>query len=131
MQLSSLKEYLDKHNIKYVTISHSPAYTAQGIAALTHIPGKELAKTVIIKLDGKLIMAVLPASFQVDLGLLKKATKAKAVELRRKTNLKTNFPSVRLARCRHLEMFTDLTSSPMKAWPKTKRSHSMQALTGN
>ena len=81
MQLSSLKEYLDKHNIKYVAISHSPAYTAQGIAALTHIPGKELAKTVIIKLDGRLVMAVLPALFHVDIGLFKQATKAKSVEL--------------------------------------------------
>jgi Ala-tRNA(Pro) deacylase len=92
MQLSSLKEYLDKHNIKYVAISHSPAYTAQGIAALTHIPGKELAKTVIVKLDGKLAMAVLPASFHVDLVLLKKATKAKAVELASENEFKDQFP---------------------------------------
>lgn len=92
MQLSSLKEYLDKHNIKYVAISHSPAYTAQGIAALTHIPGKELAKTVIVKLDGKLVMAVLPASFHVDLRLLKKATKAKAVELASENEFKDQFP---------------------------------------
>jgi Ala-tRNA(Pro) deacylase len=92
MQLSSLKEYLDKHNIKYVAISHSPAYTAQGIAALTHIPGKELAKTVIIKLDGKLVMAVLPASFHVDLELLKKATRAKTVELASEDEFKDQFP---------------------------------------
>ena len=92
MQLSSLKEYLDKHNIKYVVISHSPAYTAQGIAALTHIPGKELAKTVIVKLDGKLAMAALPASFHVDLGLLKKATKAEAVELASENEFKDQFP---------------------------------------
>jgi len=92
MQLSSLKEYLDKHNIKYVAISHSPDYTAQGIAALTHIPGKELAKTVIVKLDGKLAMAVLPASFHVDLVLLKKATKAKAVELASENEFKDQFP---------------------------------------
>jgi Ala-tRNA(Pro) deacylase len=92
MQLSSLKEYLDKHNIRYIAISHSPAYTAQGIAALTHIPGKELAKTVIIKLDGKLVMAVLPASFHVDLTLLKKATKAKAVELASEDEFKDQFP---------------------------------------
>ncbi|MGC2182170.1 MAG: YbaK/EbsC family protein [Terriglobales bacterium] len=92
MQLSSLKEYLDKHNIKYVAISHSPAYTAQGIAALTHIPGKELAKTVIIKRDGKLVMAVLPALFHVDLGLFKQATKAKAVELASENEFKDRFP---------------------------------------
>lgn len=40
MSLARLKQFLDSHNIKYVTISHSVAYTSQGIAALTHIPGK-------------------------------------------------------------------------------------------
>ena len=62
MKLRSIKEYLDKKNIKYAIITHSPAYTAQEIAASAHIPGKQLAKTVVIKLDGKLAIAALPAS---------------------------------------------------------------------
>jgi len=92
MPLSSLREYLDKHNVKYIVISHSPAFTAQGIAALAHIPGKELAKTVIVKMDGRLVMAVLPASFHVDLGLLKKETKAEVVELASEGEFKDRFP---------------------------------------
>jgi len=67
MPVQKLKEFLDSQNIKYVAISHSKAYTAQGIAALTHISGKELAKTVIVELDDALAMVVLPASYQVDL----------------------------------------------------------------
>ena len=54
MPETRLKDFLDKEHVKYVTIAHSPAYTAQEIAALTHTPGKELAKTVIVKIDGKL-----------------------------------------------------------------------------
>ena len=92
MPLSSLREYLDKHNVKYIVISHSPAFTAQGIAALAHIPGKELAKTVIVKMDGRLVMAVLPASFHVDLGLLKTETKAEVVELASEGEFKDRFP---------------------------------------
>jgi len=92
MPLASLTEYLDKHSVKYIVISHSPAYTAQGIAALSHIPGKELAKTVVVKLDGQLTMAVLPASFRVDVGLLKKATNAKHVELASETEFRDRFP---------------------------------------
>lgn len=92
MPLSSLREYLDKYNVKYIVISHSPAFTAQGIAALAHIPGKELAKTVIVKMDGQLVMAVLPASFHVDLGLLRKETKAKVVELASEVEFKDRFP---------------------------------------
>lgn len=92
MALTSLKEYLDSHNIKYVVISHSPAYTAQGIAGLAHIPGKELAKTVMVILDGTLTMTVLPASFRVDLVSLRKATNAKTVSLASEEDFKDRFP---------------------------------------
>ena len=67
MPTQKLQDYLDQHEIQYVTISHSPAYTAQRIAELTRIPGKELAKTVIVKIDDKFAMAVLPASRRVNL----------------------------------------------------------------
>jgi Ala-tRNA(Pro) deacylase len=92
MPVQKLREFLDSHGVKYVTISHSPAYTAQEIAATAHISGKELAKTVIVKLDGTLAMAVLPASYQVDLDLLKEAAKATTVELAREAEFKDKFP---------------------------------------
>jgi Ala-tRNA(Pro) deacylase len=75
MPIHTLKEFLDSHNIKYVVISHSVAYTAQGVAALTHISGKELAKTVIVNIDGVLAMALLPASSHVDLSQLRSAAR--------------------------------------------------------
>ncbi len=61
MPAKRLKEFLDSQNIKYTSIAHSAAYTAQEIAASAHIHGKELAKTVIVKIDGKMAMVVLPA----------------------------------------------------------------------
>ena len=92
MALTRLREYLDSHNVKYVVISHSLAYTAQGVAALTHIPGKELAKTVIVKIDGTLAMAVLPASCQVDLARVKALLGAETVELASEREFKDRFP---------------------------------------
>lgn len=92
MALSSLIEYLDKHHTQYIVISHSPAFTAQGIAASAHIPGKELAKTVMVKLDGKLVMTVLPAAFHVDLELLKQVTGAKAAEIAAEEEFRDLFP---------------------------------------
>jgi Ala-tRNA(Pro) deacylase len=59
-----LKEFLDENKIKYVTVTHSTAYTAQEVAALTHTKGKDFAKTVMVMLDGTLAMAVVPASYQ-------------------------------------------------------------------
>jgi len=92
MPTRKLKEFLDNRSVKYVTISHSTAYTAQEIAALVHIPGKELAKTVMVKLDGKMAMAVLPASHKVDVGKLKVLANARSVELAPEAEFKTMFP---------------------------------------
>jgi Ala-tRNA(Pro) deacylase len=76
-----LREFLDKNHVKYVRVSHSPAFTAQEIAASAHISGKEVAKTVVVKVDGDIAMAVLPASRQVDFRGLAKAIGAKEVGL--------------------------------------------------
>ena len=92
MPINRLKQFLDVEGIKYVVISHSVAYTAQGIAALTHIPGKEVAKTVIVTIDGKYAMAVLPASRQLDLALLRVAAHAKTVSVAYESEFKSRFP---------------------------------------
>jgi Ala-tRNA(Pro) deacylase len=92
MAAKKLKEFLDSNNIKYITIGHSPAYTAQEIAASAHISGKELAKTVMVKIDGKMAMTVLPASHKVDFNLLKKATGAEEVELAGEQEFENMFP---------------------------------------
>ncbi|HYL11952.1 MAG TPA: YbaK/EbsC family protein [Terriglobales bacterium] len=92
MPLTRLKEFLDSQKIKYVAISHSLAYTAQGIAALTHTPGRELAKTVIIRIDGAMAMAVVPASSHVDLSHLRLTLGANNVELATEEEFKDRFP---------------------------------------
>lgn len=92
MPVSRLKEFLDLNHVPYITISHSPAYTAQGIAASAHVKGKELAKTVMVKVDGKLAMAVLPAPYKVDFGLLRKHLKSNKVELATEQEFEKVFP---------------------------------------
>ena len=83
MPAAKMQEFLDDQGIKYTSIQHSPAYTAQEVAACAHDSGKELAKTVMVRLDGQRAMAVLPASRQVDAELLKKLAAAKEVSGRR------------------------------------------------
>ena len=81
MVLKKLTEFLDSHAIRYTVLRHSQAFTAQEIATAAHIPGKELAKTVIVKVDGRMMMAVVPASDMVDFKSLKKVLGATRVEL--------------------------------------------------
>lgn len=96
MPVKKLKEYLDQNKVKYVSITHSPAFTAQEIAATAHIPGKDLAKTVMVKLDDRMAMVVLPASYQVDFDLLKNAAGAKRAELATEAEFKGLFPECEL-----------------------------------
>src|SRR3989338_9772557 len=92
MPVKRLKEFLDSHNIKYVTISHSRAFTAQETATSAHIPGKELAKTVMVKMNGTMAMAVLPASYKIDFDLLKKVAGVGMVVLASEREFKDMFP---------------------------------------
>lgn len=91
MPVRQLREFLDNNRIKYVNLTHSVAYTAQEIAALMHIKGRELAKTVIVKVDDGLAMAVLPASFHVSLELLKQGTRANRVSLASEGDFRARF----------------------------------------
>jgi len=96
MPIRKLTEFLDQNRTRYVRISHSPAYTAQEIAASAHVPGRELAKTVIVKLDGRMAMVVLPASYQIDLEQLRRATGAHEVELASENEFRGMFPECEL-----------------------------------
>ena len=96
MPLTKLRSFLDENNVRYTLLSHSPAYTAAQIAAAAHIPGKELAKTVMVKLDSKLTMIVVPASMKVNLGRLKSVAGAGEVMLADEDEFGDAFPDCEL-----------------------------------
>lgn len=96
MPMKKLKDFLDKNKIDYVTIDHSPAYTAQEIAEVAHVSAKALAKTVIVKIDGKLAIVVLPAHTKVDFDELKKITGGKWVGLASEFEFEKRFPDCEL-----------------------------------
>jgi len=89
--LKKLLDYLDKHQIRYVSMHHSSAYTAQEVAASAHVHGGDFAKTVIVKCDGELAMAVLPAPERIDTELLQSASGSKRVELATENEFKDRF----------------------------------------
>jgi Ala-tRNA(Pro) deacylase len=90
--LPRLKEYLDTHQIKYQVLTHSTAYTAQEVAQAQHVPGKEVAKVVMVKKeDGTPVMLVLPASHRVDFTRLREVLGTKA-ELEQEREFRDLFP---------------------------------------
>lgn len=92
MPAKKLKDFLDKEKVKYVSIVHPGAFTAQEIAAAAHVPGRKLAKTVIVHIDGKPAMAVLPADKRVILEDLRAAAGAQEVRFATEDEFKALFP---------------------------------------
>lgn len=92
MIAKKLKTFLDQRNVKYVVVAHSPAYTAQEIAASVHVPGQFLAKTVMVEIDGALAMAVLPANQRVLIEDLRDITETEDVRLAHESEFREAFP---------------------------------------
>ena len=92
MPIKRMKKLLDDQGVHYVTLRHSPAYTAQAVAASVHIPSKEMVKTVMIRVDGQTAMAVLPASYQVDFDQLRNSLEAARVSLMPEKEFRGQFP---------------------------------------
>ena len=90
--LRKLKEILDQAKIPYEVYNHPSAYTAQEIAASQHIPGREMAKVVILKIDGSLVMAVVPASKLVSIAMVKSSLECKQAILATEDEFASRFP---------------------------------------
>ncbi|GLH72288.1 deacylase [Geothrix limicola] len=87
-----LKEFLDANGVKYITIPHRQAYTAMEVAETAHVRGQDMAKTVIVDLDGRLAMAVLPATKHVSVSRLEKSVGAQHVEIAHEGEFRFDFP---------------------------------------
>ena len=89
---TKLTTYLDKSGVDYSILKHAPAYTAQDTAHAAHVPGKELAKSVVVKADDRFVLAVLPAPRKVDLDRLKQILNAAEVRIAREPEFRSLFP---------------------------------------
>ena len=92
MLVSKLKTYLNVNGVKFVTIQHSAAFTAQEIADSAHISGKELVKTVIVRVGDELAMVVLPASELVDCSTISKLADGATVTIADEDDFSSQFP---------------------------------------
>ncbi len=92
MPVRKLKEFLDSHQVAYRCVTHPPGFTAQSLAHHCQVPGDQVAKTVIIELDGTMAMLVLPASFRIRWDRLMDVLDTDFVELADEEDFKDRFP---------------------------------------
>jgi Ala-tRNA(Pro) deacylase len=93
MIANRLKKHLDEHQVRYVGIEHSPAYTAQEVAQSAHIRGAEFAKTVVVfGKGGQARMAMLPATHRIEFAWLSRVLGHDDVRLATEDEFKGLFP---------------------------------------
>jgi Ala-tRNA(Pro) deacylase len=87
-------QFLSDNQVAFDSHRHPTAYTAQEVAAAEHIPGRQLAKTVMVSADGKLAMVVVPAPYRIDLKALRGCLQAKEVRLAHEEEFAARFPGM-------------------------------------
>jgi Ala-tRNA(Pro) deacylase len=92
MLAQELTALLEENHVYYKRLAHPTAYTSQGVAASVHVPGREVAKTVVVRIDGKFMLAVLPAPCRVDLERLRQAAGGQNAALANEADLEALFP---------------------------------------
>lgn len=91
---AQLQAFLQESGVKYTATKHAVVYTAQEIAAAQHVPGRQLAKCVLVKTDRGPVLAVLPAIHLIALKKLKTLLGTKTLTIGKETDIKTLFPDV-------------------------------------
>ncbi len=93
---TDLQRYLNNNGISYRVIEHDPAFSSHDVSMATHIPENQIAKAIILDIDGKFWMAVLRGDHKINLHLIKQAFGAKQVHLSHEEDLSTMFPDCQL-----------------------------------
>lgn len=93
MSSQNVTDYLYSRQVSFSKRHHPPAFSAQEVAEKAHISGRRVAKTVVVKLDGKLALCVLPATERVNFSLLRQAAGSHTAELAREEEFIDAFPS--------------------------------------
>lgn len=96
MSATRLQEYLETNHVAYSVVPHTPAFTARESAVRSHLRPAQLAKTVIVKLDGKLAMAVVPADAHVSFTALRDQSGCQQATLASESDFRDAFPDCEL-----------------------------------
>jgi len=96
MSAARLIEFLDSREVKYVLMRHSAAFTAAEVAASTHVTGRDFAKTLVVRIDGRLAMVVLPANRRLALHDLRETMGSPSVQLATEAEFLARFPDCEL-----------------------------------
>ncbi len=89
-----LEALLRDAGAQFETHTHPPAYTAQEVAEVEHVPRVTVAKVVMVMADGELAMMVLPAPYRLDTKKTAAVVGVKDVRLATEDEFSPAFPGL-------------------------------------
>jgi len=90
----NVREFLEKRDVPFEVLPHWPTYDAQHTAQAVHVPGREMAKTVLLRVDGPqpFVVAVLPATRHIDFARVKYVLGLERVSLANERDISEQCP---------------------------------------
>jgi Ala-tRNA(Pro) deacylase len=126
--IKKLKGLFDEAKVSYEVYNHPLAYTAQEIAQRQHFSGDEMAKVVILKVDDKLVMAVVPGSQKVHLPTVRASLGVYEVRLATEDEFISKFPDCEIGA---MPPFGNLFGLPVYVDPAVAKDESIYFNAGN
>jgi Ala-tRNA(Pro) deacylase len=126
--IKKLKELFDETKVSYEVYNHPLAYTAQEIAQRQHFSGNEMAKIVMLKLDGKVVMAVVTGNRKVHLPTIRASLAAYEVSLATEDEFYSKFPGCEIGA---MPPFGNLFGLPVYVDPAVTKDESIYFNAGN
>jgi Ala-tRNA(Pro) deacylase len=87
-----VSQFLTNHQVDFTIIPHSRTETTQHLAEAVHVSGDRVAKCVLLRTHPHYVLAVLPASYRINLPRLRKQLGVRDLELATETEVSDQFP---------------------------------------
>lgn len=126
--IKKLKELFDRGKISYEVYNHPLAYTAQEIAQRQHVSGDQIAKVVMLKVDDKLVMAVVTGSQKIHLPTVRASLGAYEVRLATEDEFISRFPDCEIGA---MPPFGNLFNLPVCVDPAVAKDETIYFNAGN
>lgn len=128
MPVHKMRQFLDSAGVKYETLTHSQAFTAADTARLAHVHPEEIAKVVMVKIDDRMAMVVLPGNRTLDLQRLGELVGTDDVRLASEREFNDLFPE-----CEHGAMppFGNLYALPVYVDEMLRKDEQIAFNAGN
>lgn len=123
-----LKELFDREKISYEVYNHPLAYTAQEIAQRQHFSGDQMAKVVMLQVDGQLVMAVITGNQKIHLPTVCESLAARDARLATEDEFTSRFPECEIGA---MPPFGNLFDLPVYVDPQVAEDESIYLNAGN